>query len=165
MTALQTRLAQPDVSSLGDAQAAAVLNAFGATAANGTILIDIPSQDIYTALIGTGEWGKLEWASRFAPTGTLASPSSQDLAVMAAISIVRAATQPQQGASLKVSDPAVSTAYAALSATLVSSGLIATNTRDVVLAGLAVRNRSWAAANGFPNGVTARDVGLARGGV
>ena len=41
-------------------------------------------------------------------------------------------------------------------------GLLSATTKAAILAGT-VRQQSWAEANGFPNGVTARDVGLARG--
>ena len=78
---LAPRLLQADVSGLLDPAAAAVFNT--PNAANGFTLIDVPSIDLYSALLGTGEWVKLEWASRFAPTGTLASPSVQDVNVMA----------------------------------------------------------------------------------
>lgn len=155
---LAQRLLQADVSGLSDPAAADILNT--PNAANGFTLIDVPSIDLYSALLGTGEWGKLEWASRLAPTGTLASPSVQDVNVMAAITFVRAA---QNAGALRLSDPVVAAAYTTLSQTLVSAGLISSNTRTVVLAALSVRNLSWAQANGFPNGVTARDIGLARG--
>jgi hypothetical protein len=155
---LAERLAQADVSGLPDPAAADVLNA--PNAANGAYAVDVAVQDIYTVLLGTAEWGRIEWASRFAPTGTLASPSAQDLTVIRCITLVRAV---QNGGSLKTSDPAVGTAYGALSAALVTAGLMQAATLSNLLTPLGLKNKSWAQANGFPNGVTARDIGLARG--
>ncbi|XAI96039.1 hypothetical protein [Microcystis phage Mwe-JY26] len=155
---LALRLAQPDVASLPDWQAANVLNT--PNSANGTITRDVPCLDIYSTLLVSGEWGRIELYSRLLPTGTLASPSGQDADVARLVTFVRAVQTLQ---SLPTSRSSVASTFGSILNALEAAGFISPTTRTT-LVGLATRDRSWAEANGFPNGVTARDVSLARGG-
>jgi hypothetical protein len=65
-------------------------------------------------------------------------------------------------ATIRATDPAIYDATNALLAGLVAAGVLTADTKGLLM-GLADRPRSWAEANGFSNGVTIRDVGIARG--
>lgn len=155
---LAERLALPDVSGLNDQDAAAVINA--PAAANGTVFQDFDPLDLFEVIWNAGEWGKLEQWSRPAPTGTVGTPSAQDNVVQAAVAVVRVV---MIGRTIRASRAAVRTTLSTMFGALVTAGVIAAATRTALIA-LASRNATWGEVNGYPYGVTARDVGLARGG-
>jgi hypothetical protein len=65
-------------------------------------------------------------------------------------------------ATIRATDPAIHDATDALLTGLVAAGVLTAGTKGLLM-GLADRPQSWAEANGFPNGVSIRDVGIARG--
>lgn len=159
MATLAERLAQPDMTALSDAEAAAALNAPGGGV--GTTRQDINSEDLFDGLSDTGAWGRVEQWSRPLPTGTLAAPSPQDLQVARCISVVRVV---DRGATIRTSRDAILTEWTAIFGGLRTDGLITAAARTRLIA-LLTRPATWAEQNGFPGGVTSRDVGLARGSV
>lgn len=160
---LATRLAQPDVASLTDWQAAAVLNAAGSGA--GSVWRDFPADDLYLVLLEANVWGLIEINSRRAATTALATagsaPSVQDQTIARMVTLVRMV---QDVPTIRASRAGVRATLANVFAGLGTAGFLSDAVRDECIA-LAQRPASWAEENGFPNGVTARDVGLARGGV
>lgn len=161
LTPLQERLQQPDVAALDEARAADVLNAPGS--GDGQTWQDFPSQSLYLLLLEAGVWGLIELNSRRAATTALATagsaPNNQDILISRMITLVRMV---QDIPTIHASRSAVRTGLGAIFTGLETAGFISVAVRDAAIA-LAQRPASWAEANGYPNGVTARDIGLARG--
>ena len=149
MLLLAQRLALPDVQGLPDWQVAQVLNTPDATLP--TMRGDTPTGDVQEVLLAGGEWAGIVLAAESAST-----PSQvRTLAILMRDTV-------RQSNVIRTGTPAIYASTAAALAGLVQAGLLATQTRDALLA-LAEKPQSWAAANGVD--VTARTVGLARGGV
>jgi hypothetical protein len=167
---LAERVAQPDVSGLPDWQVAAVLSAAGSGA--GQTWQDVPTSAVYRRLLtdaapgaaGVSAWGLIELNSRRVPATTYASaasaPNAQDQMVSHMVALVRWV---QSFGTIEATDADVRARMGSIFAALVSGGWVSAATRDAIVA-LAQRPASWAEENGFPAGVTSRDVGLARGG-
>jgi hypothetical protein len=155
MTALATRLAEQDLASLSDAAAAAALNA--PNAANGTKKRDVPVTDARGLLLATGEWGAIVLLARSTPN----PPTLPVEAVVAAI-VAEAALNPSETGVIEATNSAKLAAVELMLEGLVLAGVVTDATRDALLA-LADVPRSWAEANGYPNGVTFDDVFAARG--
>ena len=158
MATLAERLAQPDMQGLTEAEAAAALNT--PAPANGSAFQDVDPRDWLETLVNTGEWGRIELAASVAPSATvLSAPTAQDTNVGRLRTFVRACTSPLM---VRASRASVRTVFGSIIDALATANFISAGTATT-LKGFAQRNASWAEANGFPNGVTARDVGLARG--
>jgi hypothetical protein len=157
MATLAERLALPDMAALSAAEAAAALNT--RDAANGTVFQNVAPDDIFNILLDVGAWGRVELWSRPAPGGTVSVPGPTDALVARCINVVRAVDRNQP---LHTTRDAIRTQWASIFGGLVTDGLITAGTRNLINA-LASRTATWAEANGYPNGVTSRDVGLARG--
>lgn len=152
---LAERLLEPDVAELPDWHAADVLNA--PDPSNGTKRRDVPTWEAKAILLTTGEWGAITLLSR--QQVTMVDPLAQ--AVMLAIT-ARDALDPSITETIEATNPVNYAAVEGMLAGLVLAGVVSAPTQAALLA-LADTPKSWAEANGFPNGVTARDVGLARG--
>lgn len=163
MATLAERLAQADMLALSDAQAAAALNVQGSGAGN--TWQDIASLDLYTVLLEANAWGLIELNSRRAVTTALATagsaPNAQDLTISRMITLVRLV---QDIPTIRASRSGVRTTLAAVFNGLGSAGFLTDPVRDACIA-LAQRPATWGEENGYPNGVTSRDVGHARGSV
>lgn len=163
MTALSDRLAQQDMLALSDAEAAEALNVQGSGV--GSTWQDIASLDLYTVLLEANAWGLIELNSRRAVTTALATagsaPNAQDLTISRMITLVRLV---QDIPTIRASRAGVRTTLAAVFNGLATAGFLTNAVRDECIA-LAQRPATWGEENGFPNGVTSRDVGLARGSV
>jgi hypothetical protein len=157
-TALAARVAQPDLAALSEQQAADALNAPGS--GDGVAYQDVDPADWYDTLLTSGEWGRIELFSRLAPTGTLATPSAQDNNVARLLTFVRIVTFDRP---IRASRQSVRDVLGTILTAMQTGGFIAAGTRTALI-GFAQRPASWGEANGFPRGVTSRDVGLARGG-
>ena len=149
MTLLSDRLLEPDVVNLGEAEAAAVLNAPDTNLPKKRV--DVATQDAREVLLSTGEWAVVVLAA-----GNETLPD----ALRGACIILRDTIMGT--ATIRATDPAIHDATDALLAGLVAAGVLTADTKGLLM-GLADRPQSWAEANEFPNGVTIRDVGIARG--
>lgn len=170
-TPLQIRLQQADVVELDEARAADVLNT--PSAGNGTVFQNIPTAAVYRRLLidaapgaaAVSAWGLIELNSRRVPSTTFATaasaPNAQDIIVAHMTALVRLV---QSFPTIEATDADVRTRFSAIFAALVTGGWVASATRDIIVA-LIQRQASWAEANGYPRGVAARDVGLARGAI
>lgn len=163
MATLAERLAQQDMLLLSDAEAADALNVQGSGAGN--TWQDIPSLDLYTVLLEANVWGLIELNSRRAVTTALATagsaPNPQDLTIGRMITLVRLV---QDIPTIRASRAGVRTTLAAIFNVLGTAGFLTDPVRDACIA-LAQRPATWGEENGYPNGVTSRDVGIARGSV
>ena len=149
MLLLAQRLALPDVQGLPDWEVAQVLNAPDVTLP--TVRVDVPTGDVQEVLLTSGEWAGIVLAAESAST-----PSQvRTLAILMRDTV-------RQSSTIGTSQPLVYASTAAALAGLVQAGLLATQTRDALLS-LVEKPQSWATANGIE--VTARTVGLARGGI
>ena len=163
---LALRLAQPDMQGLTDWQAADALNV--QDAANGTMRVPVRSADVRDYLIYiSGDWGMIKHWTKVLPTGTKFSAagttgtfSQVDLRCAAVTNFVEAIDARDV---LPLDNATAATKLATDLDNLVAFGFISAATRTAIIA-LGSRNISWAEANGYPAGVTARDVSLARGG-
>ena len=161
MTALAERLALPDAAALPDWQAADALNA--PDAVNGTARRDVAASDVRGALLASGEWpGIVLVAEGVAMPNMAGLPDADRIALRGLCILVRDTVSLTQ--TIQTSVPARYAATVAALEGLVAAGLVSAETHAALLA-LAERPLSWAEANGYPAGVTARDVGLARGAV
>jgi len=149
MNALQMRLAQPDVAGLPDWRAAEILNA--PDPALPKVKAVVSGKDVQEILLASRDWAKVVMAA-----------DKVDLPheLRGVCIIVRDTVK--QASSIRMDDPVIfaETQYAL--GALVQAGLMKPATRDALMA-ISERSQSWAEANGIE--VTARSVGLARGGV
>jgi hypothetical protein len=146
VSALADRLAQPDVADLPDWQAADVLNT--RDAAHGTAWRDVRSESVRAVLMAAYDWPKVMEAAGGTPsllrTTCIIIRDVLTLHETCAFSVEPLCISMQQGLLLAVTEEVVSQAA-----------------YDQIMA-LAQRPMSWAEANNIE--VTARTVGLARGG-
>lgn len=158
---LAERLAGLDVVFLPDWQAADALNA--PDAVNGTSRRDIASADVRGVLLASGEWPAIVMVAEGVALPALAGLADADrIALRGLCILVRDTVSLTQ--TIQTSVPARYAATVAALDGLAAAGLVSAETHAALLA-LPDRLRSWAEANGYPAGVTARDVGLARGAV
>lgn len=161
MSALADRLALPDVAALPDWAAADALNA--PDAVNGTARRDVAASDVRGALLASGEWpGIVLVAEGVAMPGMAGMADADRIALRGLCILVRDTLTLTQ--TIQTSVPERYGATVAALDGLAAAGLVSAATKAALLA-LADRPLSWAEANGYPAGVTARDVGLARGSV
>lgn len=161
MTALSDRLALPDMAALSDAEAADALNVEGSGA--GDTWQNVASIDLYTVLLEANAWGLIELNSRRAPTTALgtagSAPSAQDVTIARMITLVRMV---QDIPTIRTTRAGVRATLAAIFNGLGTAGFLSDAVRDECIA-LARRPATWGEENGYLGGVTARDIGLARG--
>lgn len=159
MSPLVTRLADADVKDLPDWQVAEMLSA--PDPAHGTKRRDVPTATVRGMLLASGEWGAIVILSRQPVTvAQLAAQEPEALAVAAAITALATL---EHTATLEATNSAYWNAMQAMVAGMQAVGVMSKATGDALLA-LAETPQSWAEANGYSAGVTARDVSLARGG-
>jgi hypothetical protein len=149
MLLLAQRLALPDVQGLPDWQVAQVLNTPDATLP--TVRVDVPTGDVQEVLLTSGEWAGIVLAAESAST----PGQVRTLAILMRDTV-------RQSSTIGTSQPPVYASTAVALTGLVQAGLLETQTRDALLS-LVEKPQSWAAAHGIE--VTARTVGLARGGI
>ena len=113
--------------------------------------VDVATSDAKEILLSTGEW-----AAVVLTADNAAAPEQ----VRGACIVLRDTIA--ETTLIRASLPAIYSATATLLGGLVTATVLTEGTRDMLLA-LADVPQSWAEANGFPNGVTARHVGLAQG--
>jgi len=150
---LAERLALSDMQGLTDWQAAAALNAPDPTLS--AKRVDVPTYNARGVLLATGEWGGVVLLSRTAPSVEV--PAALVAAAIVAVDTMSLTTV------IEATKPATWTAVQSLLGALVAAGVVSTGTRDILLA-LADVPQSWAESEGL-SPITARDVGLARGGI
>lgn len=161
MAALSTRLAAPDVALLPDWAAADVLNR--PDPVNGTKRVDVAVSDVRGALLASGEWPSIVLVAEGVELPSMVEMDAPTKIALRGLCILVRDT-------LTLTMVIQTTVQARYEATvsalngLVGAGLLSSVTRDALLA-MADQPRSWAEANDITTGVTARDVGLARGGV
>ena len=147
MSALADRLSEPDLADVPDWQAADVLNT--PDAANGVCWRDVPSVSIRAVLMATHDWPKVLNAATGEP-GLM-----RDTCI-----IIRDVLTLHQVCAF--ANPALRQSMQEGLTVAVQGGVVSQAAYDQIIA-LAQRPRSWAEANGIE--VTARTVGLARGGI
>ena len=149
MTLLATRLSQPDMTGLTDAEAAAVLNA-----PEPALLlrrVDVATADAREILLSSGEWAAVVMA---------ADDPVVPQQVRGACIVLRDTIT--ETALIRATVPGVYNAVDGLLGGMVAAGVLTQGTMGLLM-GLADRAQSWAEANEIE--VTARSVGLARGSV
>jgi hypothetical protein len=146
---LADRIAQPDLAGLPEWRVAEILNALDVSLP--TIKGPVDTKDVQEFLLASGEWSAI----------VIAADSLDTPLQVRGLAIAMRDTIRQSG-TIRMEVPHIYTAVATAIDGLVASGLISAETREVLLA-MAERNQSWAEANGVT--VTARTVGLARGGI
>lgn len=146
---LAARIAQPDLAGLPEWQVAQVLNA--PDLALPTVRADVPTVYVQQVLLASGEWAGIVLA---------ADNPSAPIAVRSLAILMRDTVR--QSTVINTAAPAIYASITAALDGLVDAALLTASTRDALLA-LAERPQSWAMANGVE--VTARTVGLARGGI
>lgn len=152
MSALATRIAEPDLARLPEWQVAAALNA-----PDPNLQLrrrNVPTNEAKNVLRLTGEWGAVVLLSR----QTVAIDAPEARAVAMAITVVDTLTETTE---LGTTDETHWLAMQAMVAGLQQAGVISEASATGLLA-LAYEPQSWAQANGFPRGITADDVGAAR---
>lgn len=149
MTTLSDRLQQPDMVGLPDWQAAERLNAPDPDLPAGHV--DVATADAREILLATGEWARVVLT---------AGAEGQPEAVRSACIILRDTITGTM--TIRATDPAIRAATETLLADLVAAGVLTAGTKDRLLS-LTNRPSSWAGHYGVE--VTARTVGLARGGL
>jgi len=162
MATLAERLAERDMKPLSEAEAADALNVLGSGV--GDTWQDFASIDLYTVLLEANAWGLIELNSRRAATTALATagsaPSVQDVGIARMITLVRMV---QDMPRIRASRAGVRATLAGIFNGLGAAGFLSDAVRDECIA-LARRPATWAEENGYPKGVTSRDVGIvARG--
>ena len=161
MAGLAERLAQQDVATLPDWAAADALNA--PDPANGTRRVDVAASDVRGALLASGEWPSIVLVAEGVALPGMAGMADADRIALRGLCILVRDTLTLT-TTIQTSVPARYAATVAALDGLVSAGLVSAETHAALLA-LPDRPRSWAEANGYPAGVTARDVGLVRGAI
>lgn len=163
MTLLSDRLLEPDVVNLGEAEAAAVLNA--------------PDPDLLVWGVAPFKDIAKVFRNTLAPDTTQVSPQDPKTAMIAlldaastpghvahnvarqAVELFNRTDSPQLDATNEAERITAITLFAVLASP--AAGILRPEAETAILQSLQ-RPQSWAEANGFPNGVTARDVGIAR---
>jgi hypothetical protein len=162
MTTLSDRLQQPDVVNLDEAEAAAVLNAPDPELPLKPIAFNC--RTVAKAAVLSGEMGMLKVVAEANAIPADISPTGQPIPIpslaMAAIETMLDAVEREL--EVDPSQPGEMLQVASMLDGIEALGLLSATTKAAILAGT-VRQQSWAEANGFPNGVDTRDVGLARG--
>lgn len=151
---LAQRLSLPDMQALPDWHAAEALNV--PDVAHGTRRQTVPTATARGLLLASGEWGAIKLLSRQAVAPT-------DPAAPAVVLAITTIDTLELTTILEATNPAFWGAMQAMVAGLEQAKLVSARTAAALLA-LADAPMSWADAHGFPAGVTARDVSLARGG-
>lgn len=146
---LAARIAQPDLVGLPEWRVAEILNAPDAFLP--TVKGQVATNDAQELLLTTGEWSAIVIAA----DNTGIPPQLRALAIAMRDTI-------RQSDVIRMEVPQIYGAVATALGGLVAAEFISAETRDALLA-MAENQQSWAEANGIE--VTARSVGLARGGI
>lgn len=154
MNALQIRLAQPDVAGLPDWRAAEILNAPDPTLpkVKAVVAVNDAREILMNSL--TPDMTRTVWVAVLLAAEDHASPV-RAMALTLQEAILRASV-------INFAEPKTSMMVAAVLNALVEANIMTADTRSALLA-LGERLQSWSEAN--KTEVTARSVGLARGGV
>lgn len=146
---LATRVSQPDLQGLPEWMVANLLNV-------PDVLLPKVKQKVATGvaqqlLLTTGEWAK-----------AVVAAENETLSEEVRVAAILMRDTIRQSNYIETDDPEAYEAVSLVLTKMVQVGLLSAATKDRLLA-LAERHPSWAEANNIP--VTARTVGLARGGV
>jgi len=149
MTALQTRIQQADLASLPDWEVADILNTPDATLP--PVFKSVEKAEILTILITSDKWVDIDTLSR----GDLTQPINR---------ICRNAYDALTigNATLNLTDPSVLTSFQTILGGVILAGVIDEPVQNALLTAV-TRYPSWAEYNNIE--VTARTVGIARGGI
>jgi hypothetical protein len=163
MSLLSARLQQPDVVNLDEAEAAKVLNAPDSTLPKKRV--DVPIGPVKTMFLQRMEFADLQLLAEREVDVEEDHPEFEAKTLLRKIAITafRTLTDPDLSVIPATSAEDYANTTQMLGA-LLQAGVISQQTFDQSVA-LADVPQSWAEANGFPNGVTSRDVGLAQGNV
>jgi hypothetical protein len=163
MSLLSARLQQPDVVDLDEAEAAKVLNAPDSTLPKKRV--DVPIGPVKTMFLQRMEFADLQLLAEREVEVDEDHPEFEDKTLLRKIAITafRTLTDPDLSVIPATSAEDYANTTQMLGA-LLQAGVISQQTFDQSVA-LADVPQSWAEANGFPNGITAGDVGKARGHV
>lgn len=171
LAALQARLAQADTVALSFDAAAERLNTPGT--GTGTVWLDVSPESLKQRLLidacpaasaaSLSVWGLVKLNSRRVPSTAWASaedtPNAQDQMVSHMVALVDLLEAPL----VEASNSEMRARFQAIFAALVGGGWMASATRDTCV-NLVSRSSSWGEDAPFLRKVTARDVGIARGG-
>lgn len=149
MTSLAERVWQPDMVGLPDWRVAELLNAPDASLPK--IRQPVATKDAQQILLSTGQWAAI-----------LLSAENPETPMLLRSACINLRDTIRQSSMINIDDDQIRAATDAVLIGMVGAGLITENVRIMLLA-LSERQQSWAEANGIE--VTARSVGLARGGV
>jgi hypothetical protein len=161
MSLLSARLQQPDVVNLDEAEAAKVLNAPDSTLPKKRV--DVPIGPVKTMFLQRMEFADLQLLAEREVDVDEDHPEFEAKTLLRKIAITafRTLTDPDLSVIPATSAEDYANTTQMLGA-LLQAGVISQQTFDQSVA-LADVPKSWAEANGFPDGVTSRDVGLAQG--
>ncbi len=157
--ALAARLALPDLAALPDWAAADALNAPGGGA--GVAHIDVTTADVHGLLSETREWPAIVLIERGEWPEPLAQLPAEARAQIRGVCLLLCELVDKRD-TLETSKETRRMATLQGLGALGAVGLISAATQARFMA-MITRQRSWAEENGWPSGVSARDVGLARG--
>jgi len=162
MSLLSARLQQPDVVDLDEADAAAVLNRPDPNLPPTPMAFNCRTVAKPAAL--SGELGMLKVVAEANAIPADISPTGQRIPIpslaMAAIETLLDAIEREL--EVDPTEPGEMLQVSSMLDGIEALGLLSATTKAAILAGT-VRQQSWAEANDFPDGVTAGDVGKARG--
>ena len=162
MSLLSARLQQPDMLDLDEAEAAAALNAPDPELPLKPMAFNC--RTVAKPAVLSGELGMLKVVAEANAIPADISPTGQPISIpsvaMAAIETLLDAVEREL--EVDPTQPGEMLQVASMLDGIEALGLLSATTKAAILAGT-VGQQSWAEANGFPNGVTARDVGIARG--
>ena len=162
MTALEQKVAEPQFAGLSQGEVAAILSA--PDPALGLVPMTFNCRTVAKPAALSGELGMLKVVAEENAIPADISPTGQAIPIpsvgMAAIETLLDAIQREL--EVDATQPGEMLQVAAMLDGIEALGLLSAPTKAAILAGT-VRQQSWAEANGFPNGVTSRDVGLAQG--
>ena len=161
MSLLSARLQQPDVVDLDEAEAAKVLNAPDSTLPKKRV--DVPIDPVKTMFLQRMEFAELQMLAERTVDEDDPDFAAKTLLRKIAITAFRTLTDTDLSVIPATSAEDYANTTQMLGA-LLQAGVISQQTFDQSVA-LADVPQSWAEANGFPNGITAGDVGKTRGHV
>lgn len=149
MTSLVDRISQPDLVDLPEWQVAEILNT--PDPALPKVRRAVNKRDAQEILLASGEWAAVSLAA-----DNPAAPAQLRAACINLRDTIRMTE------TIAMNNPAIYASVDQVLTGLVAAEFLSAGTREALLA-LAERSQSWAEANGVT--VTARSVGLARGGI
>lgn len=159
---LQQKVAEAQFAGLSESRVVEILNA--PDPALGLVPMVFNCRAVAKPAALSGELGMLKVVAKVNVIPADISPTEQPIPVSSAGMAVIETLLDAIDRDLQVdpSQPGEMVQVVALLDGIEALGLLSATTKAAILAGT-VRQQSWAEANDFPNGITARDVGLARG--